>query len=104
MTALRLPSFYGWSAIGAPQEWQKKMLEREKWINNIVQKAQENSIKIKDKIVESPMSADGAIVNYADNENVDLIVVGTRGRSGFAKKLLERLELHVTTVYLHLAL
>jgi nucleotide-binding universal stress UspA family protein len=96
-TALQLPSFYGWSAI-APQEWQKKnRLEREEWINNIVQKAKENSIKIKDKIVESPMSADGSIVNYADNENVDLIVVGTRGRSGFAKKLLGSVALGVVT-------
>ena len=61
LTSLQLPSFYGWSAIEAPQEWQKKdRLEREEWINNIVQKAKENSIKIKDKIVESPMSVDGA--------------------------------------------
>ena len=43
------------------------------------------------------MSADGAIVNYADNENVDLIVVGTRGKSGFSKKLLGSVALGVVT-------
>jgi nucleotide-binding universal stress UspA family protein len=96
ITALQLPSFYGWSAIEAPQEWQKKdRHQREGWINNIVQTANENNIKIQDKVIESPMSADGAIVNYADKENVDLIVVGTRGRSGFSKKLLGSVALGV---------
>jgi nucleotide-binding universal stress UspA family protein len=96
ITALQLPSFYGWSAIEAPQEWQKKdRHQREEWINNIVQTADENNVKIQDKVIESPMSTDGAIVNYADKENVDLIVVGTRGRSGFSKKLLGSVALGV---------
>jgi nucleotide-binding universal stress UspA family protein len=30
----------------------------------------------------------GAIVDYAERGNVDLIVLGTRGRSGFKKMLL----------------
>ena len=30
LTALHLPSFYGWSAIEAPQEWHKKDSLREK--------------------------------------------------------------------------
>ena len=29
-----------------------------------------------------------AILNYAESENVDLIVMGTRGRSGFRRVLL----------------
>ena len=98
LTALQLPSFYGWSAIEPPKEWQKKdRLSREEWIKNIVQSAKENNIKIKDEIIESPMSAEGAIVNYAEKENVDLIVVGTRGRTGFSKKLLGSVALGVVT-------
>ena len=30
----------------------------------------------------------GAIIDYAERGNVDLIVLGTRGRSGFKKMLL----------------
>jgi nucleotide-binding universal stress UspA family protein len=30
----------------------------------------------------------GAIIDYAERGNVDLIVVGTRGKSGFKKVLL----------------
>ena len=98
LTALQLPSFYGWSAIEAPQEWQKKdRLSREEWINKIIQSAKENNIKIKNEIIESPMYADGAILNYADKEDVDLIVVGTRGRTGFSKKLLGSVALGVVT-------
>ena len=52
LTALQLPSFYGWSAIESPQEWQKKdRLQREKWINNLVKIANENNVKIKDEII-----------------------------------------------------
>jgi nucleotide-binding universal stress UspA family protein len=43
------------------------------------------------------MSAEGAIVSYADKENIDLIVIGTRGRSGFSKKLLGSVALGVVT-------
>ena len=42
------------------------------------------------------MPAEGAIVDYAEKENVDLIVVGTRGRTGFSKKLLGSVALGVT--------
>ena len=51
-------------------------------------KAKENNVKLKTEIVESIMSEVGAIVTYAENENVDLIVIGSRGRSGFKKLLL----------------
>ena len=45
-------------------------------------------MKLKTEIVESIMSEVGAIVDYAERENVDLIVIGSRGTSGFKKLLL----------------
>jgi nucleotide-binding universal stress UspA family protein len=51
-------------------------------------KAKENNVKLKTEIVESIMSEVGAIITYAENENVDLIVIGSRGRSGIKKLLL----------------
>lgn len=33
------------------------------------------------------MSVAGTIVDYAENQNIDLIVVGSRDRSGFTKLL-----------------
>ena len=42
LTALQLPSFYGWSDIEPPEARQKKnKLGGEKWINNIIKTAKE---------------------------------------------------------------
>jgi nucleotide-binding universal stress UspA family protein len=48
----------------------------------------ESSVNFHTKIILSPIKVSGIIVNYAENINVDLIVVGTRGRSGFKRLLL----------------
>src|SRR5215510_7284705 len=45
-------------------------------------------IHLKTQVVVSPLSIIGSIVQYAEHENIDLIVVGTRGRSGFKRLLL----------------
>ena len=45
-------------------------------------------IQVKTQVVVSPLSVTGSIVQYAERENIDLIVVGTRGRSGFKRLLL----------------
>jgi nucleotide-binding universal stress UspA family protein len=43
--------------------------------------------KLKTELLESQLSVESAIVNYADKQDVDLIVIGTKRRSGL-KKLL----------------
>ena len=69
--------------IASPQEWLDKVgkLISQRATDN------DNSIQFKSQIEES-MSVAGAIVGYAENQNMDLIVVGSRGRSGFTKLLL----------------
>jgi nucleotide-binding universal stress UspA family protein len=46
------------------------------------------------------MKVSGAIVNYAEDTDTDLIVVGTRGRSGFKRLLLGSVASDVVT-YAH---
>jgi nucleotide-binding universal stress UspA family protein len=43
------------------------------------------------------MSIDGTIIEYAESEDVDLIIMGTRGRSGFKKLLLGSIASAVVT-------
>jgi nucleotide-binding universal stress UspA family protein len=47
----------------------------------------DRKFRIRSELIGSA-SAVGGIVGFAEKENVDLIVVGTRGRSGFKKLLL----------------
>ena len=43
---------------------------------------------LKTDVVASPTSAVPAIVDYAEENRIDLIILGTRGRSDFSKLLL----------------
>src|SRR2546427_8341378 len=51
-------------------------------------KAKKQSIHVKTDIPEAVSSIVETIVNHASKENVDLIVVGTKGLGGFKKMLL----------------
>jgi|SRR5829696_1126226 nucleotide-binding universal stress UspA family protein len=63
--------------------------EAQQWFDKIKEKMYENrDVQLKTEVVVSPTSVVGAIVDYAERENVDLIVIGSRGRSGFKKLLL----------------
>lgn len=67
---------------------EKSKQEAQRWFDEIGKNAAANGVKFKTEVVASPTSTVPAIVNYAENNKVDLIVVGTRGRSGFTKLLL----------------
>jgi len=62
--------------------------EAQQWFDKIKEKISENNIQLKTEVVVSPTSVVAAIVDYAEHEDVDLIVIGSRGRSGFKKLLL----------------
>jgi nucleotide-binding universal stress UspA family protein len=62
--------------------------EAQKWFTGIAERAKHRNVHFKSDVIDSPLSVVAAIVNYADQEKADLIVVGTRGRSGISKMLL----------------
>lgn len=65
--------------------------EANKWFDDIKKKIRENTlekpIKIETTIIVSTTTVD-SILDYAEDKDVDLIVIGTRGRSGIKKLLL----------------
>ena len=73
--------------------------EGEKYLNKVKLNASEKNIQIKTEIISS-INIAGGIVDYAEENNIDLIVIGTRGRSGFKKLLLGSVASHVVT-YAH---
>jgi len=73
--------------------------EGEKYLDKVKVKANEKDIQIKTEIISSKNIA-GGILDFAEENNIDLIVIGTRGRSGFKKLLLGSVASHVVT-YAH---
>jgi nucleotide-binding universal stress UspA family protein len=76
--------------------------EAEEWFNKIRENAKKENdiIKLGTDVVIGTKSTVAEIVDYAASHNVDLIVIGTRGRSGFKKLLLGSVASGVVT-YAH---
>ena len=58
---------------------------------------EDSQLQLRAEIIDSAQSAYAAIVNYAEKENVDLIVIGTRGKTGLKRILLGSVALGVVT-------
>src|SRR5688572_25994427 len=72
-------------AIEDVLDTQKKDVQ--KWFDEIRSKLANSKIPVTDKIIVSVSSIVG-IVGFADKEKMDLIILGTRGRTGFKKLLM----------------
>lgn len=86
------------------EEWRSHtMMEAEVIFDKVRTFAIENSksdgkqIKLKTELLESSMPIDAAIVDYADKQDVDMIVVGTKGKSEFKKLVLGSVASGVVT-------
>ena len=62
--------------------------EAQTWFDKVQEEADENNVKLRREIIVNSRSIVGALVDYAEQEGVDLIVIGSRGLSGFKKLLL----------------
>ena len=103
---------YSFFAIASGYYEAEKLEEKRKEAQQLLDKVEKLAVKenntnnnvniqFKSEIIEDPISRVGsAIVDYAERENVDLIVIGTRGRTGFKKMLLGSVASDVVT-YAH---
>ena len=80
------------SFIAAPtyglRELEEERNAAKHWMDAVQKKAEERNIRFSSEIIEGLVSAEATIVDYAESHQIDLIVVGTRGRTGFSKVLL----------------
>ncbi|HXT84406.1 MAG TPA: universal stress protein [Verrucomicrobiae bacterium] len=60
----------------------------EDWFERFINQAKENDIQLKTELINSVRPVDYVIIEYAEEQKIDLIIVGTRGRTGFKKLLL----------------
>jgi nucleotide-binding universal stress UspA family protein len=77
--------------IGA-ENWFKEIINQTDNEDNI-----EANKKIKTDVITTPFSIAASILNYAEERDVDLIVIGTRGKSGIKKMLLGSVASDVVT-------
>jgi nucleotide-binding universal stress UspA family protein len=103
LIVLYVIDFYKYSHISssiilAPTFGSEKYLEEkseaEKLMNKIKEKfklkikGDMKSKELKTEIVEGAKSVEATIMEYAESENIDLIIIGSRGRTSFKKLLL----------------
>lgn len=58
------------------------------WFESFTQRVRQNKVELRTELVHSQRPVDYVILEYAERENIDLIVIGTRGRTGLTKLVL----------------
>jgi len=76
------------------------MEDAKSWLDNFNQQAKENNIQLRTELINSIRPVDYVILEYAEQNQIDLIVMGTRGTTGFKKLLLGSTASSVVT-YAH---
>jgi nucleotide-binding universal stress UspA family protein len=98
LTVAHIPlSSYGFGARpdALKHEKEKNALEAKEWLRKLELAAASSNISLKTEVVDSQMSVEGTIVEYAESQGIDIIIIGTTGRSGFKKLLLGSVALGV---------
>ena len=99
---LNLSTFIAAPTFGVKDLEEKKKQAKE-WLSNIEKLIQQKgkNIEFKSYILEDPtLRVSSLIINHAERENVNLIVVGNRGNKGFKRMLLGSVASDIIT-YAH---
>jgi nucleotide-binding universal stress UspA family protein len=83
-----------------PKQMSDKMDNAKSWFESFNENAREKNVQIRTELINSQRPVDYVLLEYAEKENINLIVVGTRGRSGFRKLLLGSIASAIVT-YAH---
>jgi nucleotide-binding universal stress UspA family protein len=76
------------------------MQRGEKHVDKVKQKASEENVKVKTDVVIGISSVVKEIIEYAEKNRIDMIIIGSRGLSGIKKMLLGSVASGVVT-YAH---
>lgn len=82
-------SQFEYDNIGRMKEFETiEKEEAEQYMDKVKQKATENKVSVKTDVLIKYTSVVKEIVEYAENYKVDMIVIGSKGRTGLKKLLL----------------
>lgn len=82
------------------EDGNKDMKNSEQWFDNFVQKASIDKVNLKTELLNSTRPVDYVLLEFAEENDIDLIVMGTKGRTGFQRLLLGSVASSVST-YAH---
>jgi len=57
-------------------------------LSNVSSIASKENVKFEAQVIDASSSVSGSIIDYAENNNIDLILVGSRGLGGFKRMLV----------------
>ncbi len=100
VTVTYVPESYHVKQEDVLAEKSDSMNDAKTWFEKFNQDAKENNIQLKTELINSHRPVDYVLLEYAEKEKMDLIVVGTRGMSGFKKLLLGSIASGVV-IYAH---
>ena len=83
-------SQFEYANIGRMKEIESMEMEKaqREVVDKVKQKATENNVSVKTEVLIKYTSVVKEIVEYAESNKIDLIVLGSRGMTGFKKLLL----------------
>ena len=74
--------------------------EAEKWFKEINKRAEKMNVQIKTEVVFTVISIVEGILTHAEKENIDLIIIGSKGKSGWKKLIVGSVASGIST-YAH---
>ena len=99
LAKLNLSTFIAAPTYGL-DDLKEKRKQAKEWLSGIEKlvKDKDKTIEFKSDILENPtLKISSLIIDYAENENVNLIVVGNRGKHGFKRLLLGSVASDIVT-------
>lgn len=85
-------------SVSSLRNWYTELREQaEKWISDIKEKAEKEGVDVAIEIADHGISTYLSIVDHASKEKVDLIIVGSKGRTGLQRLLLGSVAQGVVT-------
>lgn len=71
--------------------------EADEWFGRITDEAEKAGVRATAEVIDTPISVVGEIVDRAEKNQIDVIVMGTKGKSGFTRLLLGSVATGVIT-------
>ena len=79
---------YAHAGVLIPQYIEEAKNEAQKWYDEVNAMAEKAGVRMSAETILNVFSVADAIIGYAEKNNVDLIIMGTKGRTGLKKVLL----------------